>query len=1375
MGVQQSFPRGTAARPGHFAGGFFTGFVEALEPRRLLAGEAVTQLFLVNADTDQLVGPLGTTVNFAQLGTNKLNIVAEAAGATESVRFALDANSNFRTENSAPYTLAGDSGSDYRSWTPTLGTHTVRATPYTADNAGGIAGTALAVTFEVINQAVVDPVALQVSASSIDFGDVAAGTVGQAVLTLTNPSAAGGSSVTVLSTDITGSATFTDTFNDATDVTLAPGQSTSITVRFAPTIAAGVAGTLNVRHSGTNSPVAVALSGNGLVTNRAPVLAAIGNKSVAAGQTLNVPVAASDPDGDATVLSATNLPAWATFTDNGNGTGSLVLAPPPGTSATINGVVITATDDGDPVLSDSETISLTSTSTNVAVTRLMLWRADTDVELRPLVNNDVINFAAIGTNRLSVVAEVTTATGSVRFSLDANNNFRTENNAPYTIAGENGTNINAWTPSLGSHTLRVTPYSADNAGGTAGAPVEIAFQVVNQLVTDPVAVQASLTSIDFGSVDVGTTKEVLLTLTNPGAPGGASVTIQSTDVTGAAAFGDDFNDAGDVTLAPGQSVTLKVRFAPTAGGPVTGTLNVRHSGTNNPLAIALGGTGVAVVTNTAPVLAPIGNKQVLPGGTLSVPISATDADGDAIGLSASSLPAWATFTDNGNGTGWIVLNPPAGTSGTFNGVVITATDDGSPVLSDSETIAINVSDSGVIVHKLTLINADTDQPIGDLFNGRVISRAVEGTSNFNVVAITSAGTKSVRFGLDGTANHRTESSAPFTLFGDTAGNYAAWAAPLGSHTVTATPFSATGASGTAGAPLVVTFSVVQGATLVASPTTVTVSAAQGGGTASRTVTVGTNDGTSAAYAATSDSLWLRVGSATGTTGNPLTLTVDTTGLSVGNHTGYVTLKSATHGGVRLPVTLTVTGSFVADQVHLSFVQDPTTTMTVVWRTMSTSTPSTVEYRALGSSTWLSTSGGLRDSGTTGTLHETSLLGLSPATTYEYRVRGDNAAWSPVFTTRTMPPAGPADFDLVFFGDTGLLGRADGLDTGTAQAIKEMLGLNPDLILPGGDYAYYNTDQRYGTLDNSIDAWFNQNQPLFSRVPIMPTYGNHEVLLGESYDRWAERFATPQGWNGQQNYSFDVGDVHFVSILAVSDTTALPSSSLTWLRNDLAAARADAGTKWIVPYMHVPAFADGSSHPSNTALRAQLGPVFEQYGVQVVLASHDQSYERTYPLTGVPNNITRTSTSLSGYDESDGVTWIKVSPAGKLSNKSGADNFSKFQTFPAPFWTASRDDTMHHFSRLTFTANGTLRVDTYGFSGDGTPAAIIDSFEYNIGGAGAALTAAAPRDGSVDALDTEANTLYAWGGTDFAWGLSDRISVDGLDGVEGDEELVGASL
>lgn len=410
------------------------------------------------------------------------------------------------------------------------------------------------------------------------------------------------------------------------------------------------------------------------------------------------------------------------------------------------------------------------------------------------------------------------------------------------------------------------------------------------------------------------------------------------------------------------------------------------------------------------------------------------------------------------------------------------------------------------------------------------------------------------------------------------------------------------------------------------------------------------------------------------------------------------------------------GLGLGEQIHLAWVEDPATTMTVVWRTLAKGVESSVQYRSAGETSWRTATGGIRPATTNGELHEAVLRQLSPSARYEYRVKRASG-WSEVYSFSTAPLPGPASFEFVFVADTGLSGREDGLGTGVKEIIEELGKLNPLLVVLGGDYAYYNTDKRFGTLYNSIDAWFNQMMPISVKAPMMPTYGNHELYLDEQYLDWAERFPTPEGFDNRRYYSFRVGDVHFVSILAALTEAwkpsdgfrGIPAAAMRWIEQDLAAAQ-KSGVRWIVPFLHVSPFSDGSNHPSNLDLRAQLGPLFERYGVKIVLTSHDQSYERTYPLRGVPSQITVTSQSRSCYTMADGVTWLKVSPGGKESNINRG--FATFKTTPPPFWTAFRDNTRHHFARLFVSPRG-LRVDVVGVKA-GEPATVQDSFQYSIG-------------------------------------------------------------
>ncbi len=100
-------------------------------------------------------------------------------------------------------------------------------------------------------------------------------------------------------------------------------------------------------------------------------------------------------------------------------------------------------------------------------------------------------------------------------------------------------------------------------------------------------------------------------------------------------------------------------------------------------------TGLVSVAqpNRAPILDPIGAKQVNEGQQLQFTVTASDPDHDTVTLSADNLPDGATFAP---ATGVFTWTPGAGTENAYENVVFTATDNGTPPLNDSENITITV-------------------------------------------------------------------------------------------------------------------------------------------------------------------------------------------------------------------------------------------------------------------------------------------------------------------------------------------------------------------------------------------------------------------------------------------------------------------------------------------------------------------------------------------------------------------------------------------------------------------------------------------------------------------------------------------------------------
>ncbi|MBY5993667.1 BACON domain-containing protein [Ferrimonas balearica] len=567
------------------------------------------------------------------------------------------------------------------------------------------------------------------------------------------------------------------------------------------------------------------------------------------------------------------------------------------------------------------------------------------------------------------------------------------------------------------------------------------------------------------------------------------------------------------------------------------------------------------------------------------------------------------------------------------------------------------------------------------------------------------GLEQVRFFIDGTLV-QTENNAPWDLGGTESNKdsrpYSTTGLNDGPHVVTATLFP------TSGDPIELSGSIVvdnDTPSLLVDPTTVSLNAPPGA-TTSTTLALSASDNEAVSFTSAENAGWLSISPSTGTTPATLTLEVNTLGLSPGPYQTQLSLSADGYASASVTISLSVANdSDDARQLHLAWDQGPDT-ITALWQTDNDGTASQLQYRVSGTTSWQDAFGSVRHTTEEGIFHEVSFSGLSADTDYDYRVRIRPGVFSQVYQTRSAPAVGQS-WDLIYFADTGLLGRDDGLGTGVQASIDAMNALDPDLLLPGGDLIYFNSDRRYETLDRSIDAWFNQMVSMAPRIPMMPTWGNHEVLLGEDYDTWAARFATPSGWEGSRMYAFDVADVHFISVYGLRENDGMPDEALAWLTNHLADV-ADDGYRWIVAYFHAAPFSDGSNHPSAKALRDQVGPIFEQYGVKLVLTSHDQSYERTFPLVDVPKNNTPTTTALDCYTRSEGVSWVKVSPAGKLSNRN--KDFSEWNNDPPPYWTAMRDNTAHHVGRVTFTADGEMQVEIYSVE-DGQDPWIIDRFKY----------------------------------------------------------------
>jgi len=166
------------------------------------------------------------------------------------------------------------------------------------------------------------------------------------------------------------------------------------------------------------------------------------------------------------------------------------------------------------------------------------------------------------------------------------------------------------------------------------------------------------------------------------------------------------------TDADGDTITYSAQNLPTgatfSGQTFAWTPGYTQAGAHNVTFVASDGTDTDSETititvgnvNRAPALATIDNKSVSEGSLLSFSLSATDADGDTVTYTASSLPSGSAFA--GSTFTW---TPGYTQAGSFQ-VTFTASDSQA---QDSETVNITVNN----VNRAPVLDAIADKSVNE--------------------------------------------------------------------------------------------------------------------------------------------------------------------------------------------------------------------------------------------------------------------------------------------------------------------------------------------------------------------------------------------------------------------------------------------------------------------------------------------------------------------------------------------------------------------------------------------------------------------------------------------------------------------------------------
>jgi hypothetical protein len=227
----------------------------------------------------------------------------------------------------------------------------------------------------------------------------------------------------------------------------------------------------------------------------------------------------------------------------------------------------------------------------------------------------------------------------------------------------------------------------------------------------------------------------------------------------------------------------------------------------------------------------------------------------------------------------------------------------------------------------------------------------------------------------------------------------------------------------------------------------------------------------------------------------------------------------------------------------------------------------------------------------------------------------------------------------------------GCNSNTDDTVNSIQNQNTELVLGLGDYSYQST----------ANCWLSAVNPIDEKMNI--TIGNHENSDSEDLNTYLNHFNMTS-----QYYSFDYQNIHFLS-MATEIPYSSGSSQFLFVKEDLRNASNSQNIDWIVVYFHKPMYSSPNSCSASScqgvsSLRDTYHPLFDTYGVDLVLEGHTHNYQRSFPIKynlNNPSNPIITDNNLHNYSDPEGQIYAIVGTGGvNFHSLSGQSYFTADQ-------------------------------------------------------------------------------------------------------------------
>ena len=215
----------------------------------------------------------------------------------------------------------------------------------------------------------------------------------------------------------------------------------------------------------------------------------------------------------------------------------------------------------------------------------------------------------------------------------------------------------------------------------------------------------------------------------------------------------------------------------------------------------------------------------------------------------------------------------------------------------------------------------------------------------------------------------------------------------------------------------------------------------------------------------------------------------------------------------------------------------------------------------------------------------------------------------------------------------------GINKNSIKTLANIQSSDPEIILLAGDLG-----------QSTAERWIESSKIIGKE--------NVYIVLGDG-DLPQEKQKLREYYDlNNDYYSFDYENIHFLAVTPADltlaerargvsqETISNDKMQLDFIRTDLKHANDNPETDFTIVFMHLPMYS--SIQYPFMDLRNELQPMFDLYGVDLVISGHQHAYERTYP---VMFNNAITDYEKCSYNNPDGQIYLTVGTGGHSHAKS----------------------------------------------------------------------------------------------------------------------------